>query len=142
RASRRRAHLEVLENGQRGEELSSLRHEDDTELCLLVRAEPRDRYVVEADAALPAREESHHRAKERRLAGAVRAEKRRELALAQRDARAPADLDLAVSGLDVLDDERAHRRLAPIRLRLPILLPCPLRAASDLRRTPLYLSDL
>ena len=65
--------------------------------------------VVEADRALALRPEPEYGAQHRRLAGAVRADHRRDAALGKRHVDAEQHLLLAVERIELLDIQ--HRRL-------------------------------
>ena len=64
---------------------------------------------VEADRALARRRQPRDRAQRRRLAGAVRADQRDDLALLDLERDALERLDVPVEGVDVLELEQRHR---------------------------------
>src|SRR3954447_26587725 len=75
-----RAHLEVLEHAHAREEAPSLRRLRDSQLDDLVRGVADDRAALEADVAGAGMVQPVDRPERRRLAGAVRAEQRHDLA--------------------------------------------------------------
>ena len=101
----RRAHLQILEHGHAREDAPSFRRLRDRQPRDLMRRQVGDVAPVEDDRAAPcarAAEDRHHR---RRLAGAVGADQRDDLAFVDVDVDALQRLNLAVEGLDA-----AHRQ--------------------------------
>src|SRR4051794_14174523 len=110
-AAREGAHLEVLEDAHAREDAPSLRRLGDPDLGDLVAGETLDLGAVEEDAAGPRRHDARDRPQRRRLARAVGADERDDLALVDLERDALERLDRAVEGMDVLDDED---RLVPV----------------------------
>jgi hypothetical protein len=103
------AHLEVLAHAHRRKDVLLLRHVRDAEPADLARRVPRDRLAVEHDRAAARREQAGDRLHERRLACAIRAEDRDDLA--RPDAQVDALQDLvrgAVAGNDAVDGEERN----------------------------------
>ena len=100
-----RAHLQVLEHAHPREEPPPLGRLRDPELHDLVRGPIRDLLALEADRSPPRAVEAVDRAERRRLAGAVRADQRDDLALPDVDRDALERFDRAVVGVDVLELE-------------------------------------
>ena len=122
-----RAHAEVLPDGQLREEAAALGNVRDAGARDRVRLAARDRLAVEDDLAGLAHD-SRDRAQRRRLAGAVGAEQRDDLAFLHRQRDAVQGLDRPVARLDVaqLKQRRIVRR--PGRPRSPRDSPAPRRA--------------
>ena len=120
-----RAHLEVLEHGHAREEAPPLRRLRDSHLHDRVRGRVGDVLAAEADRALARMVEAVDRAQRRRLAGAVRADQRDDLALVHLERDALQRLDRAVVGVDVLElqddgvpgSRLSHRASPPCRGR-------------------------
>ena len=107
-----RAQLEVLEHGHRGEELAALRHVGDPARHDGRGRQPADPPALELDGAAAQREEAADRAERRRLARAVRADQRDDLALADLERDAADGGHVAVPRLEPLKPEqRRHSRL-------------------------------
>src|SRR4051812_45999708 len=103
--ARERAHLEVLEDRHAREDPPALGRLRDADLGDGVARQPLDLGAVEDDAAHPRRHDARDRAQRRRLAGAVRADERDDLAFVDLERDALERLDRAVERVDVLDDE-------------------------------------
>src|SRR5581483_9561720 len=101
--------------GHAREELAALRRLRDPELHDLVRRVMGDVAAAEGDRALARMVQPVDRAQRRRLARAVRADERDDLAVAHLDRDALQRLDRAVVRLDVahLEERRAVRAHAP-----------------------------
>src|SRR5690349_5800771 len=103
-----RTELEVLGHGEAGERTASLRHVRDAEPGHLLGGQPDEIPAAEGDPAAG----PHHpadRPQRRRLAGAVRAEQRDHLALADGEVDPVQRADLPVRGGEVLDlEQRGH----------------------------------
>ena len=84
------AHLEVLGDAHRAEDVALLRHEGQAEPAELGRAEARDVAVLEHDLARAGRNRPGDQLEQRRLAGAVRADEGDDLARRRRAATRPS----------------------------------------------------
>src|SRR5262249_34932996 len=108
---------EVVPDREAREEAPALRHLDDAGPDDLVGAGPGQVAAVEPDRSRPRREQVRDRVQEGRLARAVAAEQRDELARADLERHAPENLDAAVSGRQIPNLEQ--RRPAPAHAVLP-----------------------
>src|SRR6185437_14270201 len=99
------AHLEVLDDGHPREELAALRRLRDAHLHDVVRRGLRDVLALERDRALARVVEPVDRAQRRRLARAVRADHRHDLALANLERDALERVNRAVVGVHVTELE-------------------------------------
>ena len=108
---------EVLVDAQVGEDLTPFGHERDAGAGDAVRRPARDLATGEGDAAGARRQQSHHRANERRLAHAVATEHADDLAWRDREIDAEQHLRPAVAGVDRahLEQRRRHHALSSPR---------------------------
>ena len=123
RAAQVGAHLEILADGQVGEDPPPLRHLRDPARHAAIRALRRDVRALEPDPAGARLEQTAHGAQERRLPRAVRADQRDDLARlhlevdrAQREDRAVGDrerLDAQQRGLGAFMRAPLRRRRCP-----------------------------
>jgi hypothetical protein len=107
------ADQQVVFDAQRGDDLASLGHVDQSHAGDVVRRYPGQFLAVEADAAGAQRQQARQRAQQRRLAGAVGAD--------DRDQRAGGDVEIdamehrhaAEAHLQPLDAQQAHASSVP-----------------------------
>ena len=104
---------QVLLDRQIGEDSPAFRHVSHAGLGDAVGREPGHVGAEQRDAALPRRGEADETAQRRRLAGAVAAEQRDDLARAHFEADPVKDVALAVEGMNVGGLERDHVRTLP-----------------------------
>ena len=90
-----RAHFEILEHGQVGEDAAPFGRHRDAARHELVSGQPGDVLALEADAPAPRREQPGDGAQRRGLAGAVGADQRDDLAGLDRAATRRAGLECA-----------------------------------------------
>ena len=103
--------LEVLAHGECREDGAALGDVDEAALDDLVRRHPRDVFAVEADGAGPHRDEAGEREQGRRLARAVGADQRADLAGQDAEVDALQGLDVSVGDLQAGDlEERCTAR--------------------------------
>ena len=102
------AQLEVGAHGLVGEDAPPLRHQGDAVADHAPRRLAAERAAGQRDAPAPRSQHSRQRAQQRRLAAAVRADDRDDLALADRQGEVVQHLDLAVIDDQVTDLEQAH----------------------------------
>ena len=105
-AAGQEADLEVLGDGELGEEPAALRHPGDALPGDVVGGQGVEAGGVEADLAGGDADEAHDRLQRRRLAGAVAAHQAEDLAGVDGEGEAAQDADRAVAGVEVLDRER------------------------------------
>src|ERR687887_170888 len=103
------AHLEVLEHAHAREQPPAFRRLGDAPLDDVVGGGMRDVAALEANPSAPRAVEPVDRAERRRLAGAVRADQRHDLARLDLDRDALQRLDRAVVGVHILDLEDVLR---------------------------------
>src|SRR5919197_294575 len=103
------ANLEVLEHAQAREQPPAFRRLGDAPLDDVVGGGMRDVAALEANPSAPRAVEPVDRAERRRLAGAVRADQRHDLARLDLDRDALQRLDRAVVGVHILDLEDVLR---------------------------------
>src|SRR3954453_18667286 len=104
-AAGERAHLEVLEDRHPREDAPPLGRLGDPDLGDRVARQALDVAAVEDDPPGPRRDDARDGPQRRRLAGAVGADQRDDLALVDLERDALQRLDRAVERVDVLDDE-------------------------------------
>src|SRR5574341_1809217 len=110
---RPRPQLEVLEHGHRGKELAAFRDVRDPARDDGRGPEPADPPAVELDRAAAERDQATDRAERRRLAGAVRADDRDDLAHAHLERDRPDGGHVAVAGLDPFKPEQRRHYRSP-----------------------------
>src|SRR5262249_10513337 len=93
-------HLQIVLDREVGEDLAALGHVADTERGDLGGRHAARLPAEDLDAALARRRQPHDAAQRRRLAGAVAAEQRHDLAFADLEADAVQDVALAVIGME------------------------------------------
>src|SRR6185312_9302332 len=99
------ADFQILFHGEIGEDPPLLRHITKARTHDLVRRRARDIPALEHDAAAALLDETHDRAKCRRLAGAVAAEQRHDLAFADLERDVEQDMRGPVMAVEVFDAE-------------------------------------
>ena len=104
------AHLQVLLDGQAGEGPAALGHLDDARGDDLVRGDRTEVPSVEANGPGARADDPGDRVEGGRLARAVGADERDDLALLDRQRHALEGVDVAVVGVDVVDFEQRHRQ--------------------------------
>src|ERR1043166_4917277 len=104
-----RAHLEVLEHGERREDLAAFRHVRDAEAGARVRRQSADVLAAILDAAGLERHAATDRLHQRRLAGAVRSYDRHELALGDVERDAGHGVESAVRDADLRQLQHGSR---------------------------------
>ncbi len=106
--------LQVLADGQRAEDALTTGHLGDPERGDLVRWCMRDLTTVEHDRPAIGLDDAADRLQERRLAGAVRAEQRHDLALDEFHVDAVQHAPAGVPGLDTAEQEQRALALAAL----------------------------
>ncbi len=109
------AQLEVLAHGEERKDAASLGNERDAEMRARVRGQAGDVISAQADRAAARHERARHRAQRGRFSGAIRADQRHDLALADLEGEVAADRDLAIGELESLDGEQRAHRVSPPR---------------------------
>ena len=112
RPRQHRAHLEILQYGERRKHLAAFGHLADAEIADPVRFQSADAFVAQHDAALRRAQHAGDGADERGLAGAVGADDRDDRALRDFNRHAVERADVAVGHFKVLNGEH-HTASAP-----------------------------
>jgi hypothetical protein len=108
RAGPLQRHQEIVVDAEIGEDLAPFWHVADTERGDAIGRPARRLLSEECDPSLARRCQPEQAAQRRRLAGAVAAEQRRDLAVGDIDADAVQDVALAVEGVQPLGGQRVH----------------------------------
>src|SRR5581483_6290607 len=103
------AYLEILQDRHPREDPAPLRRLADAQLDDLVRRHPVQPAPFQRDRPDPRAQEAGDRLQQRRLASAVRADQRHDLARVDPDRDAPQRVDVAVVRVDLVDDEEGRR---------------------------------
>src|SRR5581483_8474585 len=109
-----RAELEILPDGEVGEQPAALEDVSQAERDALVGRQAVDRTPGQPDPALARSHQTRDAVEERRLPGAVRTQERDDLALPHLQRHVPQHLEVAVRDRQPLDPEQGgHRYAAP-----------------------------
>ena len=125
--SRPRDGREVLLHGERAEDVALLRHPADAQPGAHLRRQRADLAAAERDRSGEAARHADQRVEQRRLAGAVAAQQRQRLALAQAEGHVGQHDGAAVARGQVLDGQQVSHRGSRRDRR---------RARADRRRSP------
>ncbi len=108
RMARPGADLQILVDGQIGEDAPVFRHEADASTADLEGPEASDIGAVELDPSAPALHQAHDGAERGRLASTVAAEENGDLAARDGKGHIGQNAGLAVMGDEIVDKQEAH----------------------------------